>query len=295
MTSLKTFKEAIRSKEFAVSAEIFLRPETDAESLRIQAGTLKDSVDGILLTDNQYGQLHLSTLAAAAILLANGVDPIVQLASRNRNRLALLSDLLGAGALGVTSLVLVAGEKAPPDMTPKPKAVLDLSAIDLIRTADTIKADEKLTVNPDFLVGGVVTPVLPKPNWQAKQFRDKVNAGAQFLVTHICMDVELLRRYLKGLVANNLIRRVSVVASVAVLGDVEDATWLRQNRHNVMLTDDIERRLANAADPRDEGIRICAETIAAMRDIPGVVGVNIMASRDLTAIPEVVRLAGLHD
>jgi methylenetetrahydrofolate reductase (NADPH) len=290
---LKTFKDAIRNKEFAVSAEIYLRPETDAESLRIQADTLRDYVDGILLTDNQYGQLHLSTIAAAAILLGKGVDPIVQLASRNRNRLALLSDLLGAGALGVSSLVLVAGEKPPPNLLPKPKAVLDLSAIELIQTANIIKVDENLTVNPDFLLGGVVTPVMPKPNWQAKQFRDKVNAGAQFLMTHICMDVELLQRYLKGLIANQLIQRVSVVVSVAVLADAEDVAWLRQNRHNVMLPNGIEERLAGAADPRAEGIRICAETITAMREIPGVVGFNIMSSRDLTAIPDVIREAGL--
>ena len=136
---------------------------------------------------------------------------------------------------------------------------------------------------------------MPKPNWQAKQFRDKVNAGAQFLMTHVCMDVELLRRYLKGLVDNQLIQRVSVVVSVAVLADAEDVAWLRQNRHNVMLSDGIEDRLANAADPRAEGIRICAEAIAAMREIPGVVGFNLMASRDLTAIPEVIKMAGLHE
>ena len=292
---MKTFKDAVHNKDFAISAEIFLRPETDAESLRIQTDILKDSVDGILLTDNQFGQLHLSTIAAASILLNNGVDPVVQLTSRNRNRIALLSDLLGAGALGVTSLLLVAGERAPEKLKPRPKPVLDLSAIDLIRTACTVKTDEKLNRNPDFLVGGVVTPVLPKPNWKAKQFRDKVDAGAQFVQTHICMDVDLLSRYLRHLVANKLIRRTSVIGSVAVLGGAEDAVWLRDNRPNVMLPDGIVERLESATDPRAEGIRICAETIREMREIPGLVGVNIMAARDLAAIPETLRAAGLYD
>jgi len=292
---LKTFKDAVRNSDFAVSAEIYLRPETDSDSLRIQTDILKESVDGILLTDNQFGQLHLSTIAAASILLNNGIDPIVQLTSRNRNRIALISDLLGAGALGVTSLLLVAGERAPVNLKPKPKPVLDLSAIDLILTASTVKIDEKLTVNPDFLVGGVVTPVLPKPRWKAKQVREKIDAGAQFLQTHICMDVELLRHYLKHLVENKLIQRTSVIGAVAVLGDAGDAVWLRDNRPNVMLPDSVVERLENAADPRAEGIRICAETVRAMRDIPGLAGVNIMAARDLTAIPEVIREAGLHD
>jgi methylenetetrahydrofolate reductase (NADPH) len=290
---LKTFKNAIRNRDFAISAEIYLRPETDAEALRIQADTLRDSVDGILITDNQYGQLHLSPIAAAAILLQNDVDPIVQVTSRNRNRLALLSDLLGAGALGVTSLMLIAGERAPANLQPQPKQVMDLSAIDLIRTANTVRVDENLTVNPDFLLGSIVTPVLPKPGWQAKQVRSKVDAGVHFLQTHICMNVELLRRYLKNLVEKKLIQRVSVVVSVAVLGDVEDAKWLLEHRPNVMLTDDLVARMQNANDPRTEGILICAETIRALREIPGVAGVNIMATRDLTAIPEAISEAEL--
>ncbi len=290
---MRTFKNAVRNSDFAISAEIYLRPETDKDSLRIQTDVLKGFVDGILLTDNQYGQLHLSTIAAASILLQNNVDPIVQLTSRNRNRIAILSDLLGAGALGVTSLMLVAGERAPENLKPRPKPVLDLTAVDLIRTANTVKADEQLTQNPDFLVGGVVTPVLPKPDWKARQFREKVDAGAQFLQTHICMDVNLLRHYLKHLVENKLIQRVSVIGSVAVLGAAEDAAWLRDSRPNVMLPDDAVERLEASDDSRAEGIRIAAETIRSMRDIPGMAGVNVMATRDLSAIPEVIKAAGL--
>jgi len=136
---------------------------------------------------------------------------------------------------------------------------------------------------------------MPKPNWKAKQLREKIDAGAQFVQTHICMDIELLRRYLRHLVENKLIQRTSVIGAVAVLADAEDAVWLRDNRPNVMLPDGIVERLQNAADPREEGIRICAETIRAMREIPGLSGVNLMATRDLTAIPEVIREAGLHD
>lgn len=292
---MKTFKDAVRENDFAVSAEIYLRPETDADALRVQAAVLKDAVDGILLTDNQYGQLHMSTTAAASILLDYGVDPILQLTCRNRNRIALLSDLLGAGALGVSSLLLVAGERAPEQFQPRPKPVMDLSATELIRTATTMKIDEKLTRNPDFFVGGLVTPVMPKPSWEAKQLREKIDAGAQFVQTHICMDIELLRRYLKHLVANKLIQRTSVIVSVAVLGSAEDERWLRENRPNVMVPDGIGERIENAGNPREEGIHICSETIRALREIPGLAGVNIMAARDLSAIPEVIQAAGLNE
>jgi methylenetetrahydrofolate reductase (NADPH) len=290
---LKTFKNAVRHKDFAVSAEIYLRPESDAESIREQAAALKDSVDGILLTDNQYGQLHVSTIAAAAILLQCGVDPIVQLTSRNRNRIALLSDLLGAAALGVSSLLLVAGERAPREFKPRPKPVLDLSATDLIKTAATINADESLRKNPDFLIGGVVTPVPPGPNWRPKKLLEKIEAGAQFIQTHLCMNETLLEQYLRHLVGEKLIQRTSVITSVAVLGSAEDARWLSENRPNVSIPDRLVVRLEEADDPEEEGIRIAVELIQAYREIPGVSGVNIMAARDLTTIPRVVEAAGL--
>lgn len=290
---LKTFKNAVREKDFAIAAQIYLRPETDAEAIRIQADVLKDAVDAILLTDNQYGQLHMSTIAAASILLGHGVDPIVQLSSRNRNRIALMSDLLGAAAIGVSSLLLVAGERAPDSFRPKPKPVMDLNATDLIRTATIMKFDEKLVRNTDFFVGGFATPVMPKSNWGAKNLREKIAAGAQFIQTHICMDVKLLRQYLGYLVANNLIEQTSVIGAVAVLGSADDAIWMRKNRPNAMVPDSVLKRLEAAADPHEEGIRICVETIKAMRDIPGIAGVNIMAARDLSAIPAVIDAAGL--
>lgn len=291
--TLKTFKNAVRKKDFTIAAQIFLRPETDAQAIRIQADVLKDTVDGILLTDNQYGQLHMSTIAAASILLDHGVDPIVQLSSRNRNRIALMSDLLGAAAIGVSSLLLVAGERAPDSFRPKPKPVMDLTATDLIRTAAIMKSDENLAHRPDFFVGGFATPVMPNSNWGAKNLREKVAAGAQFIQTHICMDVTVLSRYLGYLVSNNLIEQTSVIGAVAVLGSADDVIWLRKNRPNAMVPDSVLKRLEGAKNPREEGIRICAETIRTISGIPGIAGVNIMAARDLSAIPAVIEAAGV--
>lgn len=291
--SLKTFKDAVRTKDFAVSAEIYLRPDSDRASVLEQAGLLRESVDGILLTDNQFGQVHMSTIAAASILLGAGIDPIVQLSSRNRNRLALVSDLLGAAALGVTSLLLVAGEKAPRALKPRPKPVLDLTATDLIMTATTIKNDENLRTRPDFFVGGVVTPVGPKPAWKPKKMLEKIDAGAQYLQTHTCMDTNLLREYMQHLVSRKLIQRTSVIAAVAVLESADDARWLRENRPNVMIPEHIVERLEHADDPKKEGIRVCAETIRAARSTPGIDGVSIMATRDLASIPRALEAAGL--
>jgi len=270
-----------------------LRPETDAESIRAQAAVLKDDVDAILLTDNQYGQLHLSSLAAAGLLIQGGVDAVMQLSCRNRNRISLLSDLMGAAAIGVTSLLLIRGERVPDEFQPRPKAVLDVKAEELIRIATTMKSDERLKSLPDFFVGGLVTAHGAKPGWVPEKLHKKIDAGVQFVQMHLCMNVNLLRAYMKHLVADRSAQRISMMGSVAVISSADDAIWLRKHRPNVMIPDTLVERLENASHPEEEGIRICAEVLQELAQIPGIAGANIIASKDLTTIPKAIRLAGL--
>jgi methylenetetrahydrofolate reductase (NADPH) len=149
---LKTFKDSTRKTDFTVSSEIFLKPETTAEMIREAADLLRDHISGVLVTDNQFGRLHMSTLAAASLLIGSGVDPIVQLACRNRNRIALLSELLGAAALGVTSLMLIRGDRVPDGFNPRP-AVLDVDATEHCHRIE-MKNDERLQALPDFSLAG---------------------------------------------------------------------------------------------------------------------------------------------
>jgi methylenetetrahydrofolate reductase (NADPH) len=290
---LKSFKDAVENRDFAVSAEIFLRPGTSADSICEQAELLRDHVDAILLTDNQFGQLHMSTLVAASILINAGVDPIVQLTSRNRNRIALISDLIGAAALGVTSLLLVRGERAPEEFDPRPKPVLDVNAAELIRVASTVNQDPRMKHFPDFFIGGVVTPHRPRKRWKGKMLTEKIDAGASYLQTNICMDMDILKSFMKQLVDNGIIRRTNIIGSTAILGSAEDARWLRDNRNNVSIPNSIVDRLEQASDPRQEGIDICTEILQTMSDIPGIAGASIMAARDLGTIPEAIDAAGL--
>jgi methylenetetrahydrofolate reductase (NADPH) len=232
---LTNFRDAIYQKDFALTAECFLRPETNAEAIRLQADVLRDSVDAVILTDNQHGQLHMSVLAASRLFLDNGVDPVMQLSCRNRNRIVLLSDLLGAAALGVSSLLLVRGDRVPDGFDPRPKAVFDVDAKELIATATTMNEDERLPSPPAFFIGGVVTPHGPKPGWVPKKLIEKANAGLRFAMTHLCMDLPLLRAYLNHLIGNELTRRIAVIVSTAVLSSAEDALWLRKHRPNAMI------------------------------------------------------------
>lgn len=290
---MKTFKAAAEDRDFAVSADIFLKPDTGAEVIREQASLLKPAVNGVLLTDNQFGHPHLSTLAAASLLLANGVDPIVQLSTRNRNRIALLSELLGAGALGVSSLVLVRGDRVPDGFKPRPKAVHDLDAAELIATASKLTLDERMSALPEFYIGGLITPHAPKPGWKAAKLNEKIEAGAQFAITHVCMDIPLLQIYMKHLLAIGLLNRVRVCVSLAIIESASDADWLRAHRPNVNVPESQLARLRQAADPYQESVRICAEQLSALREIPGISGAHIVATRQLAAIPAAIEAAGL--
>ena len=289
---MKYFKDALGTKDFVITSEIFLKPETDANSIKIQADVLRDYVDAILLTDNQSGQLHMSSLAAGVLLLDAKIDPIIQLSCRNRNRISLLGDLLGCAALGMTNLSLIRGDRVP-DIQPKPKAIMDITATGLIRMANKMKADEKIKSVGKFLLGGVVTPHGPKPGWQAKNITEKIDAGAQFMLTHTCLDVDLLRTYMQRMVETKLVRRVNVIVGMAVLSSSEDAQWVRKNRPNVIIPNDIVTRLSNAKDPEKEGIDICIEQLNALKTIPGVSGAHIIASEKLINISTAIKNANI--
>ncbi len=287
---MNTFRNALREKDFVITAEIFLRPESSAEMIAAQIRVLKPHVDGVLVTDNQEGQLHLSPLAAASLVMAGGVDPVVQLACRNRNRIALLADLLGAAALGVSSLILIRGNRVPSGFRPRPRAVFDVDAAELIAMACKIKADVNLPTLPDLLVGSVVTPHVPQPGWIPEKLTIKADAGAQFVLTHICMDIPLLREYMKHLVASGLLRRLSVIVTLAVLGSADDARWLCRNRPNTQIPEGLIKRLDEAVDAEQEGIAICAEQLRELAEIPGISGAHLFPTRNLEAIPAAILL-----
>jgi len=292
---MKTFREAISKQNFVITAECFLKPETDAKSIRHQADLLRDHVDAVLLTDNQFGALHMSTIAAARLMLENGVDPIVQLSCRNRNRISLLADLLGAAALGVTSLLLVRGNRIPKDVSSRPKLVLDINAKELIAIAASLKTDERLRSIPDLFIGAAAVPHEPKADWVPRKLQAKADAGAHFLLTYTCMEIDMLRRFMKRLVATQLTRRMTVIVSTAIFTSAEDAKWLRDNRPNVVIADSIIQRLESASNPRKEGLKICAEQLAQLAQMPGVSGANIMATTDLAMIPQVIEAMNLGE
>ena len=290
---MNNFNKSLNTKDFTISSEIFLRPDTNEETIKIQADLLKDCVDAILVTDNQSGQLHMSSLSAGIILKNLGIDPIVNLSCRNRNRISLTGELLGCASLNINNLILTRGEKIPKEVQPRPKAIMDMNATSLISLANQIRNDEKLPSNNDFLIGGVVTALSPKKGWPAKNLSEKVDAGANFMITHTCLDMKLIQIYMERLIATKLLRSMHLIVGIAILKSAEDAKWLRENRPNVMIPVDVVERLEKSKNPEQEGIKMCAENLRTLAKIPGISGAHIIASNTVLNIPEAITLANL--
>lgn len=290
---MSTFRDAARNKDFVLSTELFLRPESSSATIAEQVRSVKSHVDGILVTDNQDGRIHLDPLAAAALVRQHGGDPIMQLACRNRNRIALMGELLGAAALDVSSLMLIRGNRVPEGLQPRPRAVFDVDAAELIAMANTFKADEELPSPPDFFVGSIVTPHAPAPGWHPEKLMRKADAGVQFVITQLCMDIPLLREYMKHLVAAGMPRRLSVFITLAIPGSADDARHLVAAKPQNQIPDNVIARLDAAKDPEHEAIAVCAEMLRELADIPGIGGAHVVATRNLASVNAAIDAAGM--
>jgi len=288
---LNTFATALRTKDLVITSELLLGPQFGEKLIREQADLLRDHVDALLVTDNQSGRLHMSSLAASQLLKQSGVEPIMQLGCRNRNRIALLGDLLGASALGIRNMQLVRGERVPEGFVPRPKALLDVTATELIEIARSMQVEDGIAYFPDLFLGGVITPRIPKPAWPAKKLVEKVAAGARFLVTQTCMDARVIRKYVEHLVGLKVTHSASLFASIAVLKSAEDARWLQENKTNVTIPDGMIGDIDGHANPRTRGIEIATQLFREFASIPGLSGVHIYSPTDVHAVREVIQRA----
>jgi methylenetetrahydrofolate reductase (NADPH) len=264
-----------------------------------QADTVRHAVDAIQLTDNPNGQIHVSGLAAAGMLVQEGIDPVLHMTCRDRNRIALQSDLLGAAALGVTSLLFMRGDDLHAKQASAGKPVFDLGARDLIASARAIKdgrtpAGYALAQAPDLFVGTIATVFKPVSRWKPGGLKTKIDAGAQFIQTQLCFDMEVLRRYMARLVSAKLIERVHVLVGVGPLPSADSARWRAENLRGALMPGTVIRRLEQASDPEQEGVKICAELLQELAEIPGVSGANLMTPGDLGTIPAAIQAAGVR-
>jgi methylenetetrahydrofolate reductase (NADPH) len=291
---LRRFKDALRQNAFTLSADLALGRGMDAGGVRTQARLLGPVFDALQVPDSHDGRLQMSGQAAAVLLLAEGVDPVVHVTGRDRNRIALENDLLGLAVLGVSSVLLTRGEELPPTYKPVTRHVFELSGEDLVTTACLMGEDESIPGAAGFHIGTAATVFNPKESWKPRSLLARVDAGAGFIQTQICFNLKALHRYLAHLVEARLTWRCAIMAAVAVLPDAASARLLKEGLSGAVVPEKIIRRLEQARDPQLEGIKIAAETLQKMREVPGISGANLMTPGDPATLLEAVRLAGLR-
>jgi methylenetetrahydrofolate reductase (NADPH) len=293
----RTLQAALTAREFCLTAEVTPPLSCDPADLLAKAEPLAGLADAVNVTDGASARAHMDAIVAATILLRHGIDPILQLTCRDRNRIALQSHLVGAAAAGISNLLILTGDDPKAGDQPDAKPVFDLDSSALMRTAASIRDKgelphgRKVGGKARFFIGCADVPIDPKPGWAPEALRKKLDAGAQFVQTQFCMDLSLLTRYLDRLREQGipLRKEVHVLVGVAPLASAKSARWIRDNLFGSVIPDAIIQRLEAAADPRSEGKSICIEVLQQLADMPGVSGAHIMAPLNEASIPDVIR------
>jgi methylenetetrahydrofolate reductase (NADPH) len=287
--------EALRTGRFAVTAEVAPPRGADVTRLRETARLLRGWVDAANVTDNQGARVRMSSLAGSAVLLAEGLDPVMQMTCRDRNRIALQSDLLAAGGLGVPNVLLMTGDRPERGDHPDAPGVFDLDSDSLTAAARALRDDGTLlsgqTVDPAprYLIGAV-DPGAGEPERLAR----KVALGTEFVQTQFVFDVAAFAGWLARVRDLGLTQRCGVLAGVGPIRSLR-ALDVMAGLPGVAVPPGLERRLRGVPAHRvaEEGMAACAETVAALRELPGLAGVHVMAVAYEQGVPEILTAAGL--
>ena len=305
--------QTLLSDRFALTAEVVPPVSAGADDLFSEIDLLKDHVDAINLADSAGGRVHMSGLACAALMIAKGIEPVLQVTCRDRNRLALYSDLLGAGAIGVHNLLIMKGDNLNAAEMPNTKVVHDVDSAELIETATALTAtgilrsrglrftsdgvateEKQIKSPPTFFVGAADLPGATDTEWWRGSLRKKVQAGAQFIQTQLCFCKETITNYAQALRQDRLNDNLFVLIGTGPLKSARSAIWMRDNLYGATVPDTVIERLRNASDQRAEGISICAELLEHIAQTRGLSGAHLMAPGNVDAIPEVIARAGTN-
>ncbi len=294
-------EQVLRAGHFAVTAELNAPDSADPKDVYANVLALGDVCDGINATDGSGANCHMSSVACCALMAKAGYEPILQVSCRDRNRIAIQGDLLGAPALGVHNVLCLTGDDVSAGDQPEARRVFDFDALQLLRTAQIMRdrgvflSGRKLTTPPRFFLGAAANPFVPPQDLRHLRLAKKIEAGAEFIQTQYCYDVPVFEAFMRRARDMGLHERVYMLVGVGPLRSERAAQFMRSRVPGVHIPDAVVERLAKTPrkQKREEGIRICVEIIEQVRQIEGVRGVHIMAYRQEEAVPEIVERAGI--
>ena len=280
-------------KVFVFTAETTPPDASDTETLLKNVMPLKGVADAVNVTDNPGAKAHMSSLTASIILAQNGIDPILQLTVRDRNRLALQGDLIGASALGVNNILCLGGDDPKNGDQPETKVVNDIDSITLVSTANMMRKEKKFpsgrTIDPapKLFIGGAEVPTSGKPN--PDKVLNKIDKGVDFFQTQYVFDPKVLKEYMKILSDKGILEKTNFIIGLGPFASAKRAKWMNENLFGVDVPDQIVKRLEAAENQKEESKKICLELIETYRNIEGVKGVHLMGHKKEQVISEIIK------
>jgi methylenetetrahydrofolate reductase (NADPH) len=294
-------KEILNQGTFAVTAECGPPKGADPEVILKKAELLKGKVDAVNVTDNQTAIVRMSSLAACVLLKNQGMDPVLQVVVRDRNRIALQSDILGASALGIRNILCLSGDHQRFGNQPQAVGVFDLDSIQFVqvvrnmREQGVVLGGEALSKAPDLFIGAAANPFGDPFNFRVVRLAKKVAAGAEFIQTQCVYNLERFEKWMAMARDRGLTEKVHILGGVTPLKSAGMAKYMKKRVAGMDVPDEVIRRMEGVSSKKqaEEGLKICVETIQRLREVPGVRGVHIMAIEWEEKVGEIVERAGL--
>ncbi len=302
MNDALTLKDKLTSGMFVVSGELGPPRGSDAGSVQKKAAMLRGVVDAVNITDNQTAIVRMSSIAASVICISEGLEPVMQMTVRDRNRIALQSDLLGASALGIRNVLCLSGDHQSFGDQPGARGVYDIDSIQLLYTVNRMCTDKKilhseklLNTAPDFFIGAACNPFAEPADFRPLRLKKKIEAGARFIQTQCIYDLPAFREFMKKVTGMGLHEKAHILAGVMPLKSAAMASYLNEHVPGVIVPQSMADRLKGRTkdSAADEGIELCCEIIDELKSIDGIHGIHIMAFEWEHRIREIVERSGL--
>ena len=294
-----TLKEKIESGKFIVCGEIGPPQSCDGDNIRSKSRFFKGIVDAVNITDNQTSIARLSSIASAKILLEENVEPIMQMTCRDRNRLAIQSDLMGAAALGIQNILCLTGDYQKFGDHPEARGVFDLDSIQLIATVAKMNSgfllsEVEMKKPSDFLIGAAANPFAKPFEMRLIRLHKKVKAGAQFIQTQPVFDLEIFNEWMEKVVEMGLQKECAILAGIMPVKSVKVLLYMKEEVPGVRINDEYIYRMKKASDPKEEGVKIAVEMIQTLKNIKGIRGIHLMPMMWESITPIIIKEAKLN-
>jgi len=293
MDNQSKLQQKLLDKVFVYTAETTPPDASDKETLLKNVMPLKGVADAVNVTDSPGAKVHMSSLTASIILAQNDIDPILQLTVRDRNRLALQGDLIGASALGVNNILCLGGDDPKNGDQPETKIVNDIDSLTLVSTANMMRKEKKfpsgriIDPSPKLFIGGAEVPTQGKPN--PNKILNKINNGVDFFQTQYVFDPKVLSEYMKVLGDEGILEKTNFIIGIGPFASAKSARWMNENLFGVDVPEQIIKRLEGAENQKEESKKICIELIETFRNIQGVKGVHLMGHKKEEVISEIIK------